>query len=263
MRPDAPDNMHADEPRRDTGKTAATKDPATKPKGDTKPVETPPKTEKKPPREPEVYSRTPVPSKPTADAETAKPKPAEKPVNVTPAEGDPRNAASAGNAAKDGKPAITPTEGDPRKDAGGSLVKDEKPVNATPLETEPKDKTADEKPTGVHARTPIAADPAVGAPALGRAAVRSDEPDLLLAKESRDDLQDRWQALQLRFIDDPRNVAKDAGSLVEESLEQLRTALNDRKRELDDWNTEGTVDTERLRRVVCDYRELFDNVLGH
>jgi len=203
MRPDASDNTHADEPSRDTGKPAATKDPGAKPRGDTK----------KAAREPEVYSRTAVPAKP------------EKPLNATPMDTEPKDEAAAG------KPATTP-----------------KP------DREPE----------VQARSPFAEDPAVSAPALGRATVTvPGERDSLLAKESRDDLHDRWQALQLRFIDDPQSVARDAGSLVEESLEQLRAALSDRKRELDDWHAEGTADTERLRRVVCDYRELFDNVLGH
>jgi hypothetical protein len=75
-------------------------------------------------------------------------------------------------------------------------------------------------------------------------------------------LRDRWQELQLRFVDDPRGVVTQAQSLVGEAVEGLTKALAEQRRALDGWASGGNGDTEQLRVALQRYRDFFDRVLG-
>lgn len=79
--------------------------------------------------------------------------------------------------------------------------------------------------------------------------------------EAADDLRQRWQSLQLRFVDDPRAVAAEAQALVGEAVNTLTNSVAERQRVLDGWDTAGD-DTEQLRVTVQRYRDLFELVLG-
>jgi hypothetical protein len=72
----------------------------------------------------------------------------------------------------------------------------------------------------------------------------------------------RWREVQLRFVDDPRLAASDAGSLVHELIDTLENALATRGEELDAWRATAGRDTEVMRAAVCRYRDLFDRILG-
>ncbi|MEV0647604.1 hypothetical protein AB0I28_20285 [Phytomonospora sp. NPDC050363] len=134
---------------------------------------------------------------------------------------------------------------------------------STRVDDDAKKKQASD-PDPVHTPDPIPSTHSTESThATGRAEVtKPGGGDSLLDKGTHESLHERWQAIQLRFIDDPRSSATEAGALVEESLEMLRTALDTRKRELDGWSGENSADTERLRTAVRDYRELFDHIVG-
>ncbi|GIG67191.1 hypothetical protein [Phytomonospora endophytica] len=261
------------------------------------------------PREPEVYSRTPVPTDRPADADlpdgdkasTGAPDHADRPAatehipssgkadadstSTTPSKTEPHKSSAPvkTEATKSPVPAKTEADKSPapvktEADKGPTPTKDSDLTTPAAGRAEAELKTpaptkADsdlKAPASSRHDGPVTADPAhqenaAPARAFGRAEVTDPgEQNSLLPKGSRDDLRERWQALQMRFVDDPRTAANDAGALVEESLGRLRTALDDRKRELDGWDSgNGTTDTERLRLAVRNYRELLDNVLGH
>ncbi|MGI5237460.1 hypothetical protein [Dactylosporangium sp. CA-139066] len=77
-----------------------------------------------------------------------------------------------------------------------------------------------------------------------------------------DGLRERWRALQLRFIDDPRAVAGEADELVGEAVDTITNALQAQRRELAAWQDQGGDDTERLRAAVRGYRDYLDRLLG-
>src|SRR5437763_937575 len=52
-----------------------------------------------------------------------------------------------------------------------------------------------------------------------------------------DGYRDRWQQLQLRFIDDPRQAAEQAQGLVTDVCQGLTNALDRHRNELDRWGT--------------------------
>jgi hypothetical protein len=75
-------------------------------------------------------------------------------------------------------------------------------------------------------------------------------------------LQDRWQQLQLRFVDDPRGVLAEAQSLVAEAVQGFTSALTGQQRELDGWASGGAGDTEQLRVALQRYRDFFDRLVS-
>jgi len=81
-------------------------------------------------------------------------------------------------------------------------------------------------------------------------------------KNNVDDMRTRWQAVQLRFVDDPAAVTGEMQTLVGEAVQALSAALADRQHELDGWSRSGH-DTEQLRLAVQRYRDFYEFLLGH
>jgi len=75
-------------------------------------------------------------------------------------------------------------------------------------------------------------------------------------------LRERWRDLQLRFVEDPHNVAAEADFLVGEAIETLTGSLASLRADLSDWRYEGAGDTERLRVAVRRYHEFLNRILG-
>lgn len=76
------------------------------------------------------------------------------------------------------------------------------------------------------------------------------------------DMRARWQAAQLRFVDDPAVVIGEMQELVSEAVEALATALASRQRELDSSSHSAGNDTEQLRLAVQRYRDFYELLLG-
>ncbi|GAA1384561.1 hypothetical protein GCM10009661_66250 [Catellatospora chokoriensis] len=76
-----------------------------------------------------------------------------------------------------------------------------------------------------------------------------------------EDLRTRWQAAQLRFVDDPPAVAAELRDLVGEAVRTLQESLADRQRELDEAFGDAGTDTERLRLAVQRYRDFHQQLL--
>ncbi|HZD97561.1 MAG TPA: hypothetical protein VE132_05315, partial [Micromonosporaceae bacterium] len=75
-----------------------------------------------------------------------------------------------------------------------------------------------------------------------------------------DATHDRWQQIQLGFIDDPRGSVESARSLVVEAVEARIAALRDRQTALDGWQNETTPDTEILRAAIKGYRDMLNSL---
>jgi hypothetical protein len=96
----------------------------------------------------------------------------------------------------------------------------------------------------------------------------SEEPSLaLFDAETTLRFRDRWQQLQLRFVDDPHAAAGLAAALVDEVLAALGDAVGRQRSTLADWQSDDGVDahsgdTERLRVAVRRYRDFLDRLLG-
>jgi hypothetical protein len=76
-----------------------------------------------------------------------------------------------------------------------------------------------------------------------------------------DGFRDRWQEIQLRFIDNPRRAADQARGLVDDVINGLTEALSRQRTELGAWQGAELGDTEELRMAVRRYRDLLDQLL--
>ncbi|WP_020521722.1 hypothetical protein [Catelliglobosispora koreensis] len=79
--------------------------------------------------------------------------------------------------------------------------------------------------------------------------------------ESSSDLRHRWDAIQMRFVDDPASAAAEARTLVTEAIASLKATLEQREQELESWNADSS-DTEELRQLFSNYRRLFETVIS-
>jgi hypothetical protein len=112
----------------------------------------------------------------------------------------------------------------------------------------------DEWPDAPSQETPAAAQPAP-----------AEHPEPIWTAEQTAQFQERWQALQLRFVDDPRSAAEQAAALVGEAMDEFSTAVAARRQQLDAWRDNGGSDgeaTEQMRIAVRSYHHLLDRLLA-
>ena len=104
---------------------------------------------------------------------------------------------------------------------------------------------------------------------------------LALAPSEAARFSEAWQALQGRFVDNPKGVVVQAEQLVRELMEKRGYPMGDFERRAGDISVDhpdvvanyrsaqaiavrdqtGTADTEELRKAVVHYRALFDELL--
>lgn len=81
-------------------------------------------------------------------------------------------------------------------------------------------------------------------------------------EDALNEMRSRWQAVQLRFVDDPAAATGEMRALVGEAVQALPAVLAERQVELDSWSHSGGHDTEQLRIAVQNYRAFYDFLLG-
>jgi hypothetical protein len=73
----------------------------------------------------------------------------------------------------------------------------------------------------------------------------------------------RWQALQARFADDPRESAEQADALVAEVMERLAEGFADARERLEEqWDRGDDVPAEDLRVALERYSAFFERLLS-
>ncbi|MEU1010835.1 hypothetical protein [Streptomyces sp. NPDC005890] len=116
---------------------------------------------------------------------------------------------------------------------------------------------ADTEAPGTEAPETAEAPAATGAPASG------DEAPQLLTDDDERAFRDRWQAIQNRFVDDPREAVHDADALVADVMQTLASTFAQHKKDLESqWGEGEKVDTEELRGALRRYRSFFNRLLS-
>ena len=88
------------------------------------------------------------------------------------------------------------------------------------------------------------------------------EPLPWLSVEDVDELQSRWNAIQLEFMDEPRSSVEQAGVLVGDALKRIDQALStELTSQGERWNHADT-STEDLRVALRSYRTLLNRLLA-
>ncbi len=90
----------------------------------------------------------------------------------------------------------------------------------------------------------------------------ADHPPLFPEGES-EDFRRRWQDIQVRFVDEPRESVEHADQLVASVIQRLATQFaEERSRMEHEWSQGQDVSTEDLRQALRRYRSFFDRLLA-
>ena len=76
------------------------------------------------------------------------------------------------------------------------------------------------------------------------------------------EMRERWQKIQVEFVDEPRKSVEQADQLVGMVADRLTKMFADQKDRLErEWD-KGEASTEELRNAFRRYRTLFDRLLS-
>jgi hypothetical protein len=85
----------------------------------------------------------------------------------------------------------------------------------------------------------------------------------LLADKDTGGFRSRWNEIQVRFVDEPRDSVKKADSLVAEMMERLSQMFSEERTRLEDqWERGDDISTEDLRIALQRYRSFFNRLLS-
>lgn len=98
---------------------------------------------------------------------------------------------------------------------------------------------------------------AATAPALDKQVVP------LFSAEEAKDFRARWDAIQVSFVDEPRQVVEQADSLVAVAMKRLAEMFAAERARLEgQWDRGDNVSTEDLRLALQRYRSFFGRILS-
>ena len=85
----------------------------------------------------------------------------------------------------------------------------------------------------------------------------------LLEERDGDTFRTRWEEIQVRFVDEPRESVERADQLVGELMERLTGMFDEERRTLESrWDSGDDVSTEDLRMALQRYRSFFGRLLA-
>jgi hypothetical protein len=87
------------------------------------------------------------------------------------------------------------------------------------------------------------------------------EGELFPANE-RDEMEQKWNEIQARFVDEPRGSVEEANALVSDLMDRLVSSFSEQRERLEgQWERGDDVTTEDLRMVLMRYRSFFGRLL--
>jgi hypothetical protein len=102
-------------------------------------------------------------------------------------------------------------------------------------------------------------------PDRGSASVADSKEQLepLLGNDEAGGFRERWQSIQVMFVDEPRQAVEEADSLVAELMKRLAQTFHDERQSLESqWSRGDDVSTEDLRVGLQRYRSFFERLLS-
>jgi hypothetical protein len=90
-----------------------------------------------------------------------------------------------------------------------------------------------------------------------------DHSGPLFSPDEAKDLRTRWDAIQVEFVDEPRQSVEQADSLVASTIKRLAEVFADERQKLESqWGRGENVSTEDLRLALRRYRSFFGRLLS-
>jgi len=85
----------------------------------------------------------------------------------------------------------------------------------------------------------------------------------LFSPEEAKDMHSRWDAIQVGFVDEPRESVEKADQLVATTIKRLAEVFADERQKLEaQWSRGESVNTEDLRLALRRYRSFFGRLLS-
>ncbi len=110
-----------------------------------------------------------------------------------------------------------------------------------------------------HETTELAAEHRTDAPVT-----ENLEPNVpLFAQNDAQDFRQRWEKIQIGFVDEPRTAVQQADELVASAIKRLADVFAAERQKLESaWDNRNDVSTEDLRVALRRYRSFFDRLLS-
>jgi hypothetical protein len=106
-------------------------------------------------------------------------------------------------------------------------------------------------------------EPAPVRPPAREGAAEPEPPVALLSDRDTQGFRSRWEAIQIGFVDSPRDAVQQADGLVAELMKGLAGGFAQAKSDLEQqWSRGENVSTEDLRQALRRYRSFFDRLLS-
>jgi hypothetical protein len=130
--------------------------------------------------------------------------------------------------------------------------------------TEPRPAASTETPgSGAGSAAGASTAAATSAAAVSGAGATTGREAALFDETAAKDLQSRWQAIQVGFVDEPRGAVEQADELVDEVMKRLAESFSRERGELERaWSGGSEASTEDLRQAIRRYRSFFNRLLG-
>jgi hypothetical protein len=90
----------------------------------------------------------------------------------------------------------------------------------------------------------------------------NEQLESLFEDEEARKFRSRWQVIQGKFVDDPRDSVKQADDLVADIIKNVTMSFADRRIALEkQWNSGEDISTEDMRQALKRYRAFFERLL--
>jgi hypothetical protein len=94
-------------------------------------------------------------------------------------------------------------------------------------------------------------------------AAEKESPVALLSDQDSQGFRSRWEAIQIGFVDSPKDAVQQADGLVAELMKRLAESFAGARSDLEQqWSRGEDVSTEDLRLALRRYRSFFDRLLS-
>ena len=91
----------------------------------------------------------------------------------------------------------------------------------------------------------------------------TDAQSALFSEDESKELYAKWDAVQVGFVDEPRQAVERADSLVAGAMKRLAEIFAEERARLEgQWDRGDSVSTEDLRVALQKYRSFFDRLLS-
>ena len=102
-----------------------------------------------------------------------------------------------------------------------------------------------------------------GVASLADAHTVGGEKEGIFSRDEVNQLRPKWNAIQTKFIDEPRQSVEEADGLVASTIQRLAESFATERAKLESqWAKGDDVSTEDLRLALRRYRSFFDRLLS-